>query len=126
MNVQLAAILYAILAAIPAAMHLALAAGAPLGRFTIGGRFPGRLPAAWRVLAVVQAGLLAGMSIVVLDHAGVTALGSPRWLIWPVLGLTALTLLANAASPSRPERRLWTPVAAGMMAAAIAAVVGAP
>ncbi|MGI1663577.1 hypothetical protein ACRDNQ_15160 [Palleronia sp. KMU-117] len=119
MTTQALAILYAALAALPAAMHIALAAGAPLGRFTVGGRFPGRLPPLWRGLALVQAGLLAGMALVVLDRGGALSSGLPAGLFWPVVGLTLLTFLANAASPSRPERRVWTPVTLGMVASAL-------
>jgi len=119
MTSQAVALLYATLAGLPAAMHIALAAGAPLGRFTVGGRFPGRLPQLWRGLALVQAGLLAGMAFVVLDRGGVLSAGLPPGLFWPVVGLTALTLLANAASPSRPERLLWTPILLGMFVSAL-------
>lgn len=108
------ALAYAGLAALPTTMHLALAAGAPLGRFTVGGRFPGRLPGPWRGLALVQAGVLLGLALVVLSHAGFIGLGLPGWTIWPVLGLTLLTTLANLATPSRPERLLWGPVTALM------------
>ena len=104
------ALAYAGLAALPITMQLALAAGAPLGRFTIGGRFPGRLPGLWRALALVQAGLLVGLALVVLGSAGLIGLALPGWAIWPALGLTLLTTLANLASPSRPERLLWGPV----------------
>lgn len=34
--------------------------------------------------------------------------------------MTALSLLANAASPSRPERLLWTPVLLAMLTATLA------
>ena len=112
------AIAYAALAALPALMHLAVAAGAPLGRFTVGGRFPGRLPPAWRALALVQAALLGTMAGAVLARAGLGA--SPLApLFWPAFALTVLSLVANAASPSRPERLLWTPVIALMAAAAL-------
>lgn len=104
------ALAYAGLAALPIALQLALAAGAPLGRLTLGGRFPGRLPGRWRWLALVQAGVLAGLALVALDHAGLVRTALPGWAIWPILGLTGLTTLANLASPSRPERRLWGPV----------------
>lgn len=115
---QTLAYFYAGLATLPMLMHLAVLAGAPLGHLTVGGRFPGRLPPAWRVLALVQAVLLATMAAAVLARAGVgPALLTP--LFWPALGLTLLTLVANAASPSRPERLLWTPVIAGMAAAAL-------
>lgn len=109
------AICYAALASLPIMMHIALSAGAPLGRFTVGGRFPGPLPPLWRVLALVQAAILAGMAIVVLDRGAVLSVALPAVLFWLVLGITGLTFLANAASPSRAERRLWTPVILGML-----------
>jgi hypothetical protein len=115
---QALALAYAALAAAPLAMHLALAAGAPWGRYTVGGRFPGPLPPAWRALALAQAALLAAMAAAVLARAGLgPAAAAP--LFWPALALTATSLVANAASPSRPERLLWTPVLAVMAAAAL-------
>jgi hypothetical protein len=109
---------YAGLAALPLAMHLALAAGAPCGRFTLGGRFSGRLPPVWRTLAIVQGALLAAMAGAVLARAEI---GAPALavLFWPAVAVTLLSLLANAASPSRPERQLWTPVLASMAFAAL-------
>lgn len=113
------ATIYACLTTLPAAMHVLLAAGAPLGRFTVGGRFPGRLPVPWRALALLQAGLLGGMAAAVLDRAGVIDVGIPAALFWTAVGLTLVTFIANAVSPSRPERLLWTPVIAAMSATAV-------
>ena len=115
---QVLAFSYCGLAALPILMHLALAAGAPLGRLTVGGRFPGRLPPRWRALALVQAALLGVMAGAVLARAGIgpTLLAT---LYWPALAVTLLSLLANAASPSRPERLLWTPVLLMMAAAGL-------
>ncbi|EBA06749.1 hypothetical protein [Sagittula stellata] len=112
------AIAYAGLAACPVLMHFANAAGAPLGRLTVGGRFPGRLPPVWRALALVQAALLSTMAGALLARSGVVAVPLAP-LFWPALGLTLLSLIANAASPSRPERLLWTPVLFLMAAAAL-------
>ena len=112
--------IYALLSALPITMHIAIAGGAPLGRFTVGGRFPGRLPTVWRALALVQAGLLAGMACVVLDRAGLITVGLPRVLFPLAIAVTALSLLANAISPSRSERLLWTPVLAGMLLTGLA------
>jgi hypothetical protein len=114
------AIAYAGLISLPLAMQLVLAAGAPWGKFTVGGRFPGRLPPLWRGLAVLQGGLLVFMAATVLDRGGVADLGLENGPFWLSVALTGLTLLANAASPSRPERLLWTPVTGAMMAAAVA------
>ncbi len=114
------AICYAGLAALPATMHVALAGGAPLGRFTIGGRFPGRLPAPWRGLALVQAALLAAMACAVLDRGGAVHLALPDAAFRLAVLLTVLTTIANLATPSRPERLLWGPVTLAMTAAALA------
>lgn len=113
------AIVYAALASLPLAMHIALAFGAPLGRFTVGGRFAGRLPGVWRWLAVLQACLLLAMTSAVLDRGGVVNLGLPGATFWGALGLTILTTIANLATPSRPERLLWGPVTLGMTAATL-------
>jgi hypothetical protein len=99
-------------------MHIAVAAGAPLGRFTVGGRFPGRLPGPWRALALVQASLLVAMARAMLDRGGVLRLGLPDVVFWAVLALTVLTTIANIATSSRPERLLWGPVTLAMSAAA--------
>ncbi len=119
MTPMILAISYAVLAGLPAAMHIALAAGAPLGRFTNGGRFPDRLPGPWRALALVQASLLLAMACAMLDRGGALRLGLPDLAFWTALALTVLTTIANVATPSRPERLLWGPVTLAMSAAAI-------
>ena len=82
--IQTLAFAYAGLAALPSLMHLAIAAGAPLGRLTIGGRFHGRLPPAWRVLAVVQAALAELCDMVRRDAvaADVSAGGADSFVAW--------------------------------------------
>ena len=118
------ALVYAGLAALPLLMHLALAAGAPLGRYTVGGRFPGRLPPKWRGLALVQALLLAAMAAIVLRRADAVDFAGPGWPFWLVVGLTGTTCLANLATPSRPERIVWGPVTGLMFAAVIGVAIG--
>lgn len=115
---QALAFAYAGLAALPVLMHLAIAAGAPLGRLTVGGRFSGCLPPAWRALALVQAAILGTMAGAVLARTGI-GVAPLAALFWPAVVLTLLSLAANAASPSRPERLLWTPILALMAAAAL-------
>ena len=124
MSAQTLAIIYAALAALPMAMHIALSLGAPLGRFTVGGRFSGRLPGAWRGLALVQAALLLAMGCAVLDRGGVLSIGLPDAAFWLALALTLLTALANGITPSRPERMLWGPVTFAMSVAAIGVATG--
>ncbi|WP_425100576.1 hypothetical protein [Tropicibacter sp. S64] len=119
MTTQTVAAVYAALAMLPVAMHLGLAAGAPLGRFTAGGRFPWRLPPLWRLLALVQAALLVGMALAISGRGAVLDFDLPGPAFWLALALTLLSTFASGASPSRPERLLWTPVLLAMSAAAI-------
>jgi hypothetical protein len=116
----IAAMIYAAATTLPIAMHVGLIAGAPWGRFTMGGHFSGRLPAVWRVLPLVQAALLIAMSCSVLQRANLLDLSLPSYAFPLTLLLTFVTLIANSFSPSRPERRLWTPVTAAMALSAAA------
>lgn len=63
------------------------------------------------------------MAVVMLDRGGVISLGIATELFWVCTGITALSTLANAISPSRPERVLWTPVLVAMTGCAIALAV---
>jgi hypothetical protein len=49
---------------------LALALGAPLGEYTLGGRFPGRLPGQMRAAALVQILILFVFAFLVVVRAG--------------------------------------------------------
>lgn len=112
--VAIAAGLFVVLAVFLALFQLAVALGAPWGHLTQGGGHPGRLPPANRVVAAGSALLVAAFAGVVLVRVGWLA---PAWQaalrpwVWVVVGFSALSLLANAASRSRTERALWLPVA---------------
>jgi hypothetical protein len=112
--VEIAAKVYAGTVVLVAAFQIALALGAPLGRFAMGGTFPGAYPPWMRAGAVIQAGLLLLMAAVVIARAG---LALPRlyeesqWMIWLVVGLGALAFLLNLITPSSGERMIWAPVA---------------
>lgn len=113
MSPQLAAQVYAGLIAVVVAFQLALAAGAPLGRFAMGGTHPGAFPPSLRVAAVVQAALLAGAALVVLSRAGLLLPAwqpASRWLVWAVVALMAVAMVLNLITPSRGERLVWGPV----------------
>ena len=110
---QLAAIVYALATAVVVGFQLALAAGVPWGEYAMGGRVPGRFPPAMRAAAVVQAAILALLALVVLDEAGLVALGwtaALPWLGWVPVVVSALSAFMNAITPSRVERRIWLPL----------------
>ena len=100
------------------AFQLALTCGAPWGHLAMGGRFPGRFPAALRVAAFLQAILLAFFAIIALSKARVV------WVqyydmadnaIWGVAVVSGLSLIMNLVTPSKWERVLWAPVAGVML-----------
>ena len=117
-----AALVFVSLALFVAAFQIALALGAPWGPLTWGGRCPGRLPAAMRGVAVGSALLLSAFAAIVAVRAGMMF---PAWqpisrvLIWVVVGYCALGVIANAATPSRWERRIWLPVVLVMLASSL-------
>ncbi len=119
---QLAALLYAGLIAVVCGFQVALACGAPWGEFAMGGRFPGRLPPAMRVLALVQIALLCVLAAIVLSRSG---LAFERWqdtslrAVWAVVAIGALSMVANLATPSRRERMVWGPVTVVMLVASL-------
>ena len=122
MRAHLAAKVYVVLTALVVAFQLALSAGAPWGALTMGGRYPGQLPAPMRGTALASAVLLAGMAGVVAARAG---FGLPGWrraarrLIWGVVAYGAVGVGLNAATPSAPERALWLPVACALAGCAL-------
>ena len=104
------------------AFQVALALGAPWGAYAMGGASPGRFPARLRIAAIVQAGLLALMALIVLSRAGLVLAGwseVARWMIWPVVALTIVAVVLNAITPSAAERRIWLPVTVVMLASVL-------
>ena len=101
-----AVVVWVLLAAL-ALFQIALVLGAPLGRFAWGGGST-VLPTRLRVGSAVSVLVYAVIAWVVagsVDDEG-SALG-----IWVLTGYFALGVALNAASRSRPERLVMTPVA---------------
>lgn len=111
---RFAAIFYAIISLPVVIFQVALAAGAPWGEFAMGGASAGQFPPSLRIAALVQAGLLILLALVVLARAGVILPGwwhASRWLIWLVVAFTGLSFVLNLITPSAGERAIWAPVA---------------
>lgn len=104
-----ARLILVLLAAGVAGFQIALALGAPLGVWTMGGRFTGALPGAMRLVAFAQAGLLIWL-------CGAVWRDRHLRLVSAVLSLSAL---ANLLSPSAPERQIFIPVSLVMLACAL-------
>jgi hypothetical protein len=128
MNLQtVASIVFAVATAGVILFQAALAAGAPWGAYAMGGAFPGRLPPRMRVAAAIQGIILAVVAMVVLASAGVIELAlvaSMSWLIWAVVALCVVAVIANAASRSAGERRVWLPVSLVLLASSLIVALG--
>ena len=114
----IAANLYLLLTGIVVLFQLALAAGAPWGHLAMGGKYPGRFPARIRFLSVFNAVILLALGGVVAARAGHLLQGLrdlSMWAIWVVVVFGALAVVANLATPSKPERALWAPVSIVMV-----------
>ena len=61
----MARMVFAVLAVCVAGFHIGVILGAPWGALTMGGRWPGVLPPAARVLSALSGGLVLGMAAVV-------------------------------------------------------------
>lgn len=113
---------FAVVATGVVAFQLALALGAPWGRFAMGGAFPGRFPPPMRVAAVIQAVLIGFIALAVLSAGGLVlpqvTVAFP-WLVWVAVVVSAIALVLNAISRSAGERRLWVPVAVVLLASSL-------
>ena len=119
---SIAALMFTVAAVGVIAFQVALALGAPWGRYAMGGTVPGRFPPRMRVAAVVQAILIALLIVAVLSAAGFLvpdlAVRLP-WLVWVVVVVSAVAVILNAISRSAGERRIWVPVASVMLVSSL-------
>jgi len=115
---SLAAQIFRMLAAMVAVFQAALVIGAPWGRLTWGGRYPGVLPWSMRGAAALSLLLMVAFAWIIGVRAG--SRGS-RWqrrtrgVAWIVVSYCGLGVFANALTPSPWERVLWLPVVALML-----------
>ena len=111
---QVAATAYLAAIAGVIAFQICLLAGAPWGHLTQGGQHDGPLPASGRMAAGVSILVLLFMAAGVSSAAGLRP-DWPLWTGWTAFGVQALSTLANWATRSRPERRLWGPITSVML-----------
>jgi hypothetical protein len=112
--VRAAAITHAACSVAIIGFQLALAMGAPLGRYAMGGVYSGALPPPMRVAEAVQAVVIAALACVVLALSGVTLhrwRAGARRVRWVPLVVATLALVLNLITPSREERLVWAPIA---------------
>ncbi|MFB9311023.1 hypothetical protein BJY17_003159 [Agromyces hippuratus] len=109
---MLAAIALCVILGVLAVFQLALALGAPIGRFAWGGQHR-VLPARLRIGSAIAIVIYAVIAVIALDRAGaidvvsdvVSTVG-----MWVVFGYFVLGIPMNAVSRSRAERYTMTPI----------------
>lgn len=109
-----AAIALTVILAVLAVFQLALALGAPLGRFAWGGAHR-VLPARLRIGSLVSIVIYAVIAVIALDRVGVIdVVPDPVSTVgmWVAFGYFVLGIPLNAISRSRAERYTMTPVVA--------------
>ena len=118
--VDTAAYIFLFVIALLALFQIALAAGAPWGRFAWGGA-QATLPVALRIGSVVSLLIYSACAAIVADRAGlVDVIGDDVSGVgaWVVAGFLSLGVVMNAISRSKPERFTMTPVALVLAASA--------
>lgn len=123
---NLAAVVFTFLALAVVVFQVALVSGAPWGEFTLGGKYPGKLPGPIRIVAIFSALLLTAFAAIVLARAGIAFRAireASHWMVWGVIGYCVIGTVLNLNTPSRRERALWSPVVVLMLLSSL--VVGA-
>lgn len=118
-GMRLAASVFAALSVVVMLFHTAAIFGAPVGDLTMGGRWPGALPPAARLLSGLSLGVMGLTATVVLARAGVISRPLPGWAMRAVLGYLGLAILMHVATPSAAERNMWLPVILVLAASAL-------
>jgi hypothetical protein len=116
-----AAVLGILLLAALAVLQVLLVAGAPLGRFAWGGQHA-VLPPQLRIGSAVAIVLYVVFAVLVLQGAEVLDVlpeGLVDVALWVLTGYLALGTAVNAASRSRSERAVMTPVTAVLAVACL-------
>jgi hypothetical protein len=123
------ALLFAVVIAALVVFQLALAAGAPWGRFAWGGQNAGVLPRKLRTASAVSILIYVLLVLPAFDLAGIVDLvpnGVSQAAAWVVFAYLALGVVMNAVSRSRPERYTMTPVALVLAVLALVVAISGP
>ena len=123
---NLVAIALVAILAILAVFQIALAAGAPLGRFAWGGQNR-VLPTRMRIGSVASIAVYAVIALLALDRTGLLDLVPDlvsRVGMWVVFGYLVLSIVPNLLSKSPPERAVMAPVTTLLAVLAILIALG--
>lgn len=129
MGPDVAAIIFCVLLGALAVFQLALALGAPLGRFAWGGGHE-RLPTGLRIGSVIAIAIYALLAAIALERAGLLRVFPDPSIasvgIWVALAYLALGIPMNAISRSKPERYTMTPLVIALVALVLVIALSPP
>lgn len=106
------AYIFIALSAVIIIFQFGLALGLPLGEYTLGGKFPGKLPPAMRIAALFQIIILLIFTFIVTARAGIGFMeyhNFSRIAIWFVFTFFIPGTILNVSSPSKKERIVMGP-----------------
>ena len=109
----LTAVIFSALCVLAGLFQFALVLGAPWGEYTMGGRFPGKLPPKMRLAALFQIVILFMIALIVLIRSGVVVnqfYDVSKTAIWFVVFFFVTGSILNILTPSKRERAIWGPV----------------
>lgn len=118
--------IYMVLTAILALFQAALAAGAPWGAASMGGKYPGRYPRKMRIVAVFNIVILLFFAAIVSSRAGLIFPQLKPFsgvAIWVVAAFFFVGTIMNSITPSRIER-IWAPVALALTITTVIIALG--
>jgi hypothetical protein len=121
-----AAIALTVILAALAVFQLALALGAPIGRFAWGGQHR-VLPTKLRIGSLVSIVIYAVIALLALDRSGaidVVPDGVSTVGMWIVFAYFVLGIPLNAISRSKPERYTMTPIVTVLAALSLLVALG--
>ncbi|AIC47867.1 hypothetical protein [Rhodoluna lacicola] len=108
--------------------QLALALGAPMGEYTLGGQNIGRLSMKLRFATTISLLINLGIAGHYLAQTGTLQALLPSNLNaivnWALVGFFGLGLLMNSISRSKKERNLWVPVLILSLVCAVIVALG--
>lgn len=111
-NLIASAIIFAILSGIVIIFQACLAAGAPWGAASMGGKFPGKYPPKMRVVDVINILLILFVTSIVLSKANMILpqmYSFATIAIWAIVVFSLAATIMNTITPSKIER-IWAPV----------------
>ena len=110
-------ILYLALLLFTILFQIGLVFGKPWGEWTMGGYNKGVLPIKIRIAPFISILILSFFALFVINSTQIlsTNFSFPSFIKWFIIGFNVLAVIANSATQSKKERRLWQPITIVML-----------